>query len=178
MIHESLRSLITSSDREKVESALRDESALFWVEWDEDDDQIPGRCEAVIGSGSLSCDWSNDSLIISFRDRRVPVPLSSSPWKSLADSPVIGFLDSILPIAPGNLLRWPTRGDRHVTLCALDKALHPDFELRYARASRVEGVPALAPLPPPEWAVLEQDHGKDAVSAAFSPLRVDLNLFL
>jgi hypothetical protein len=121
MIPESIHALIRSGERPR--SALEDPTALFWVEWREDDDQVPGLCAAVMKTTELSADWNDDRLSIVWRGRRVPVPPRSSILGSLAGSSLVAFLDSLLPFSFSDLLSWPSRGNRHTTILALNESL-------------------------------------------------------
>jgi len=155
-----------------------DKAAFFWVEWNEDDDQIPGMCEAVLKTGQLAADWDDDAMAIVWRGKRFPVPLTKSFLTKLAAStwPVTSALDAVLPLSLSDALLWPSRGDRHITLLALNRALHPDYEIRHVRASDKDE-PAFAPLAASDWAALEHQYGSVAVEAVFARLQDYLNLF-
>lgn len=156
----------------------QDESAFFWVEWNEDDDQIPGMAEKVLKTGSLSVDYdAEEKLCVVWRDKRYPVILTKSILTAVADSPLTWAADAVLPLSISDALRWPSRGDRHTTLLVLDSALHPDYEIRYVRGSSSGDAPAFAPLSAADWSALEAQHGVPAVEAAFSKLAGCPNLF-
>ena len=177
MIPESIHVLIRTGATERPKVALEDSTALFWVEWNEDDDQVPGLCAAMLETTELSSVWDGDDLYIMWRGRRVPVPLPKSVLASIAASPLVAVLDAFLPVSLGNLLSWPSRGNRHITILSLCQALHPDYEIRYLRRSRAEGCAAFAALGPGEWLALEQQYGGSAVEGVFVPIREHPNLF-
>jgi hypothetical protein len=157
-------------------SPPEDKSAFFWVEWNEDDDRIPGLCEAILKTGQLAADWDDETFVIVWRGARFPVPLTKSLLNTVAANPITWAVDAVLPLSLSDALLWPSRGDRHVTLLALNRALAPDYEIRYVRASEKDE-PAFAPLAASDWAALEQQYGPDAVEAAFARLYADRNLF-
>jgi hypothetical protein len=157
-------------------SPERDKGVFFWVEWNEDDDQIPGLCEAILKTGHLAADWDDETMVIVWRGGRFPVALTKSLLTEAAGNPITWAVDAVLPLPLSDALLWPSRGDRHVTLLALNRALSPDYEIRYVRSS-ADDEPAFAPLAASDWATLEQQYGPDAVEAAFPRLRPDRNLF-
>ena len=170
MIPEAIHSIVRSGG-----PLPEDTSAFFFVEWNEDDDQIPGLCEAVLKTGTLSADWDDDdSFIIVWRGKRIPVTLTKSLLTWLAASPATSIADAVLPLPVSDALLWPSRGDRHTTLLALNDALHPDYEIRHVRES--DG-PAFAPLSTSDWTTLEQQYGVAAVEAVFVKLGKFPNLF-
>ncbi len=177
MVPESIHALIRSTPSERPQSALEDSTALFWVEWREDDDQIPALCAAVLKTTELSSEWDDDRLYIVWRGRRVPVPLAHSVLDSVAASSPVAVLDSFLPVSLVDLFSWPSRGTRHTTMLALNQALNPEYEIRYLRGSLAEGGAAFAPLAQGDWVALEQQYGRDVLEAAFAALRDKPNLF-
>jgi hypothetical protein len=176
MIPEAIHAVIRNAQA-GTPSSPEDESVFFWVEWNEDDDQIPGLCEAVLKTGQLAADWDGDTMVIVWRATRFPVPLTKSLLTEVAGNPVTWAVDAVLPLSLSDALLWPSRGDRHVTLMALNRALAPDYEIRYVRASEQDDEPAFAPLTAKDWAALEQQYGADVVEASFARLYADQNLF-
>jgi len=171
MIPEAVHNVIRKASAQPPE----DKTAFFWVEWNEDDDQIPGLCEAVLKTGTLSADWDDDeTFVIVWRGARIPVPLTKSLLTSLAASPMTAVADAVLPLPVSDALRWPSRGDRHITLLALNEAIHPDYEIRHVRGS---DPPAFPPLSASDWIALEQQYGAAAVEAVFVRLSKFPNLF-
>jgi hypothetical protein len=177
MISKAIHSLIRGGDADERRSALEDASAFFWVDFNEDDDQIPGLCEAVLKTGNLSAEWDGDDLFFARGATRVPVALTRSVLASLAASPVTAFVDSVLPFSIANMLAWPSRGDRQTTLLTLNHVLDPDYEIRYVLGSADDNSVAFAPLSKSDWIALEQQHDRAAVDAAFSPIREQPNFF-
>ena len=160
-----------------MELALEDATAFFWVDWNEDDDQIPGLCEAVLKTGDLAASWDDDSLSIVRRGQRYPVALTRSLLASITNSWFFSSLYWILPFV-GDLFYWPGRGDRHTTILAVNRALQPDYDIRYVTGSADGESAAFAPLATAEWATLESQYGEGAVGSKFAPLREEHNIFL
>jgi hypothetical protein len=177
MIPESIHNIVRNAQT-ATPSPPEDKAAFFWVEWNEDDDQIPGMCEAILKTGQLAADWDDDALVIVWRGKRFPVPLTKSPLTTLTAWawPITAVVDAVSPLSLSDALLWPSRGDRHITLLALNRALHPDFEIRHVRSSD-QDEPAFAPLAASDWAALEQQYGSVAVEAAFARLQDYPNLF-
>ena len=174
MVPEAVHKLIRHASDESVEAALEDGTAFFWVEWREDDDQIPGLWEAGLKTGKLSADWNHDdSLAVVWRGKRFPVPLA----KSIADSWLFFSVQWILPSLISDRFLWPSRGNRHITLLTLNHALHPDYEIRFVKESIDGEQAAFAPLAAADWLALEQQYGPEAVSAVFAPIQEHPNLF-
>jgi len=171
MIPDAIHSIVRNS-----ETSPEDQSVFFWVEWNEDDDQIPGMCEAILKTGQLAADWDDDTMVIVWRGTRFPVALTKSLPATLAASPITAAIDAVLPLSISDALLWPSRGDRHITLLALNRALHPDYEIRHVRASDKDEL-AFAPLAASDWTALEQQYGPVAVEAAFARLQDYPNLF-
>src|ERR1035438_143935 len=78
MIPEAIHSVIRNAQTAS-QPPPDDKSAFFWVDWNEDDDQIPGMCEAILKTGQLAADWDDDTLVIVWRGARIPVSLTKSP---------------------------------------------------------------------------------------------------
>src|ERR1035438_7030490 len=133
-------------------------------------------CEAILKTGQLAGDWDDETLVIVWRGARIPVSLTKSPLTTLAASPVIAVVDAMLPLSVSDALLWPSRGDRHITLLALNRALSPDYEIRYVRASD-DDEPAFAPLAASDWIALNEQYGSAAVDIAFARLDEGRNLF-
>lgn len=130
------------------QALLDDDQAVFWVDWRSDDAEIVAACEAVLGSGRLTCEAGDtDDLTITFGERRLPVPLTQSVH------------------------------DRHHTLMALNRVLSPDYELRLVAASDGADTLAFTVLPRREWVRLTDRFGQEQVDTAFRPLRDDQDVF-
>ena len=93
--------VIQSPTEERIQDLLDDESCVFWVDWREEDDAIAEYCESVLQTGQLSGECveadSNEGFEVhlKFKNRRIKVPLRYNV------------------------------GDRHLTLCALNRVLAP-----------------------------------------------------
>jgi hypothetical protein len=177
MIHDSIHRLLRGASPEQVELALEDATAFFWVDWNEDDDQIPGLCEAVLKTGDVAAAWDDDSLWIARRGQRYTVTLTRSLLTSITNSWVFTSVYWMLPFVR-DLFYWPSRGDRHTTILAVNRALQPDYEIRYVTGSADGEAAAFAPLAAEEWATLESQYGEGAVGSKFAALREEQNVFL
>lgn len=169
MIAESVHALLEARQTDHS-AAPEDGSAFFWVDWSEDDDQIPGACEAVLKTGQLAADWVDDRLHIVWRGVRTPVPLKDSLAARLNDSFLVAAVKSVLPDGLENVLPWFTRENRDVTLRTLNQVLQPAFEIRRVidpgRGSEV----AYLPLQPEDWLALGQQYGPERLASVFAPL--------
>ena len=129
-----------------------DDSTIFWVDWREDEADIVGYCERVLGTGSLTAEWvraatpRGSDLFISYSGRRIRVPL------------INGY------------------EDRHIALCALNQVLAPDYAVRFCIDSNGSDNLAFLPLPSARWAELE-DRYRAAVSTHFYRLAERPNVF-
>jgi hypothetical protein len=66
--------------------------------------------------------------------------------------------------------------DRHITLCSLNAALSPDYEVRLCRASAGDDTLAFLPLPTSEWQVREIKYDK-AIQIHFYKISFKPNVF-
>jgi hypothetical protein len=85
-------------------------------------------------------------IYIAYKEKRIKVPLTVSPQ------------------------------DRHITLCSLNEALAPDYEVRFCIDSNGSDTLAFLPLPTTTWAELEQKYC-DRVGALFYKIADRPNLF-
>lgn len=149
---ELIEYFLQSGDEDALASLLDDPESVFWVDWREDDDAIVEDCESILQSGTLSAEVVNVDtaegweLYIEYNHRRQEVPLTYS------------------------------EADRHVTLVALNRALSPDFEVRFCIASNGSDTLAFLPLASKDWAALERQYG-DAVAQHFYKITPRPNLF-
>jgi hypothetical protein len=149
---EQVRAVLESPTGQAVRTLLDDEAAVFWVDWRQEDETIADACEEVLGTGRLSGEYVETDtdegyeVYIRYGDRRVRVPLTY------------------------------TEADRHVTLCALNEALAPDYEVRFCVDSTGGDTLAFLPLPAAWWAELEQRYGH-AVGERFRRISARPNLF-
>ena len=169
MIPTSVHALL--GKRRTDRSALpEDQAAFFWVRWSDDDDQIPGACEAVLKTGQLFAEWVDDRLHIAWRGHRAPVPLKESVATRLIDSFLVGAITPMLPAGLGNILPWFTRENRNITLRTLNQLLQPEFEIRLV-VDPVQGSDvAYLPLHRADWQALEQQYGLEFLTSVFAPL--------
>ena len=87
MLGQTVHTLMQHPSEDEVEAALEASSTFFWVDWREDDDRIPGLCEAVPKTGEFSADWDeNDSLVVVWRSKGFPVPLTKTPLTRITSS--------------------------------------------------------------------------------------------
>lgn len=178
MVPQAVHTVMQRASEEALQVALEDASAFFWVEWREDDDQIPGLCEGVLKTGQLSADWGDDdSLAIVFRGKRFRVPLTQSVLTWVVNSWLFYSVYWILPSFITDFLLWPSRGNRHITLIALNQALGPDYEVRVVKKSLDGSEAAFLPLAAADWRELERQYGPATVGAVFGPIEEHHNLF-
>jgi len=173
MIPASVHALL--EERRSDRSALpEDQTAFFWVDWSDDDDQVPGACEAVLKTGQLSAEWIDDRLHIAWRGQRTPVPLKESVATRLSDSFLVQAMTPMLPEGLGGILPRLTRENRNITLRTLNRVLQPEFEIRLvvdpgeAEASDV----ACLPLHRDDWQALEEQYGVEFLASVFAPLEL------
>src|SRR5439155_23659726 len=123
--------VLESPTEEAIRAFLNDKGTVFWVDWQEEDDAIVEACEGILQTGVLFSelvDVNTDQgyeLYIRYRGYRARVPLSNSEQ------------------------------DRHLTLCALNQILAPDFEVRFCIDSNGSDSLAFLPLAVSRWAELE-----------------------
>lgn len=116
---------------ERIWALLRDKSYVFWVGWKQADDTIVEACESILRTGVLTGEYVEADTVGGYRifirngEQRVAIPLSYS-------------------------LR-----DRHITLCALNNFLAPDYEIRLCLASAIGDTLAFMPLASTQWRDLE-----------------------
>ena len=144
--------VLETTEKEAIQVLLEDEAAVFWVDWREEDDAIVGYCEAILQTDSLSAELAEIEtkegyeIHVQYRNKRIRVPLTYS-------------LD-----------------DRHITICALNDALAPDYEVRFCIDSNGSDTLAFLPLPQNTWRTLEKSYG-EKVSKHFYQLTATPNLF-
>jgi hypothetical protein len=152
MIPKSVDDVLQSPSEDNVSALLDDDSAVFMVDWREEDDAIVEYCESVLGTGSLSAelvDIDDDpgfELYITYAGDRAKVPLVAGPE------------------------------DRHITLYTLNQVLAPDYEVRVCVDSNVSDTLAFLPLAATDWSALESKYG-EAVAERFKRIEEKPNLF-
>ena len=152
MIPLSIQNAVAQPSEQADATLLADDSAVFWVDWREEDDAIAGYCEGILKTGSLRGevvdidDEPGFEIHISYRDRRLKVPLVVGPE------------------------------DRHLTVLTLNQVLAPEYEIRALAASRGSDSVAFAPLALQDWAALEARFGP-RMDEHFVKLRQRPNVF-
>jgi hypothetical protein len=147
-----VQAVLESPTAQAIRALLDDPSAVFWVDWRQEDETIADDCEQVLQTGHLAGELvevdSDDGyeVYLQYRDRRVKVPLSYSG------------------------------DDRHITLCALNRMLAPEYEVRFCIDSNGSDTLAFLPLSCEQWAALERRYG-EAVGHRFYKLAERPNVF-
>jgi hypothetical protein len=135
-----------------IQAMLDDGGTVFWVDWREEDDSIPGYCEDILQTGSLSGELmevdteQGYEIYVKYRDHRVKVPLTYSP------------------------------ADRHLTIYAINFMLRGEYEIRFCADSAGSDTLAFLPLSTKQWAELETRHSGD-VGKRFHKIAAKPNLF-
>lgn len=144
--------VLESPTEEAINALLDDDSTVFWIDWRQEDETIADSCELVLRTGHLSGELVEvDSVegyevYLRYRDRRVRVPLSYSG------------------------------DDRHITLCALNSVLAPEYEVRFCIDSNGSDMAAFLPLSCEQWEALELRYGS-VLGQRFYKLADRPNLF-
>jgi hypothetical protein len=144
--------VLVSPSGDDIRALLDDDRTVFWIDWRHQDETIADDCDAVLQTGQLSgelVEVDSDAgyeVYLQYRDRRVKVPLNYSG------------------------------DDRHITLCALNRVLAPDYEVRFCIDSNGGDTLAFLPLRCEQWAELERRYG-EAVGRRFYRLAERPNLF-
>ena len=148
----TIAAVLKAPTKGAIETMFDDKDAVFWVDWREDDGAIAKYCEGVLHTGNLAAAWvdsdspSGCDLYISYKASRNRVPLVSG------------------------------HEDRHITLCALNRVLAPEFQIRFCIDSNGSDTLAFVALPSAEWSELERRFGP-AVSRHFYLFGDHPNLF-
>jgi hypothetical protein len=151
MIHPVVEALLSSQSDDAL-NAFLESGAVFHVDHREEDELIAGYCERVLSTGDLASelvDIDDDpgfELELSHGGRTLKAGLRGDP------------------------------GDRHLTILALNRVLHPQYEIRVCVDTKVTDTLAFLALTTQEWAALEARF-KDAVSRRFRKVEVSPNLF-
>jgi hypothetical protein len=99
---------------------------FFAVDWREDDADIVEYCADCLGLTSLTAEWRDEDLVVSFEGRELKVPL-------------------IMDVA-----------DRHITICTLNDLLSPNYQIRFLVFSHGSDTLGLAALSAADWQSLEK----------------------
>jgi hypothetical protein len=144
--------VLASPTDDAIRALLEDDTTVFWIDWRQDDETIAKSCESVLQTGHLSGELNEvDSdegyeVYLQQRDRRVQVPLDYGGR------------------------------DRHITLCALNRVLAPECEVRLCIDSSGSDSLAFLPLSCERCAAPEQRYG-EAVGQRFYRLAERPNFF-
>ena len=144
--------VLESHTENSVRALLDDDTTVFWIDWRQEDETIAESCELILQTGHLSGELAEvDSdegfeVYLQYRDQRLKVPLSYSG------------------------------DDRHITLCALNRALAPEYEVRFCIDSNGSDTLAFLPLECKKWCELEAQYG-EAVAKRFYKIAERPNLF-
>lgn len=144
--------VLESPTEDAVRALLDDDTTVFWIDWRQEDETIAESCESVLQTGHLSGELvevdtdEGFEAYLQYRDRRVKVPLSYSD------------------------------DDRHITLCALNRVLAPEYEVRFCIDSNGSDTLAFLPLESKQWSAFESRYG-EAVSKRFYKITERPNLF-
>ena len=142
---EVARQLLLRPPEQKLRELLNSGGRLFWVDWRESDDDIVRSVSVALHAPELSPRWDGEHLQILYRGQATPVHLRRN------------------------------RGDRDVTLWALNEALAGQFEIRLARDSDGADTLAFLVLECATWQSLAAEFGAQLdqvfqVLGASSPL--------
>lgn len=145
---DELRQRLCDRDEQFVENAFFDDTCrhFFAVDWREDDASIVEYCAECLDSDSLRAEWREDSLVIIRDGSETAVPLTDSD------------------------------ADRHITICALNDVLQPEYEIRYLVCSQGSDTAGFAVLRSSDWQSLEQEC-RPVVGENFLKLRDLPNVF-
>ena len=144
--------VLETPTEDAIRALLDDDATVFWIDWRQEDETIAESCESVL----QTCDLTGElvevdsehgfEVYVQYRDNRVKVPLNYSG------------------------------DDRHITLCALNRALAPEFEVRFCIDSNGSDTLAFLPLACERWAAFERQYG-EAVGRRFYRFTERPNLF-
>lgn len=149
---DTITAVLRDPTQRAIDAMFINKGSVIWVDLNEEDGNIVQACEAVLQTGSLAAEWVcartplGGDLYITYAGRRSRVPL------------VFGH------------------EDRHITLCALNRVLTPDYQIRFSIDSKGSDVLAFVPLPTAQWQELEQRFGA-AVNQHFYLFADQPNLF-
>ncbi len=111
---------------------------VFWVDWREAEDMIVSMAAEALGTQDLSCEWQDRKFFVRYKNQLTPVPLEFVP------------------------------GEQDKTLWALNKAISPDYEVRFIWASEGGDTLAFMALAADAWKTLESKFGKKVEDAFMS----------
>lgn len=133
---------------DQISHELFDEvqDGVFWVDWREADEDIVGLAAAIIGGDKLSPEWIDGNLNIKFHETLTEIPLKFEP------------------------------GEQDITLLALNKAIEPEFEIRFVKASDGGDTLAFLMLDKASWSELDSVFGIK-VDEAFSKIENGSSFF-
>jgi len=123
------RELIENPGELSTRRLFQRANGVFWVDWREASEDIVNLAAQCIGDKDLAADWIGDKLRIRFR----------------------GHLTEV-PTAPG--LR-----EQDAVLLALNRAVDPEYEIRFVKASDGGDTLAFLPLGKELWSELQDRFG-------------------
>jgi len=120
--------MVIDRDEVGLERAYFDSQCphFFAVDWREDDADIVAYCRKALELESLTAEWRDEDLFIVFGGREVRAPLQ-------------------MDVA-----------DRHITICALNDVLSPNYEVRFLVFSQGSDTLGFAALSMADWRELEK----------------------
>jgi hypothetical protein len=123
----NLRQMVIDRDELELERAFFENRCpqFFAVDWREDEADIVGYCAQALGLESLTAEWRDGDLFVIFEGCEVLLPLQ---------------LDA---------------ADRHITICALNGILSPNYEVRFLVFSHGSDTLGFAALSAADWRELE-----------------------
>lgn len=133
---------------DETSNELFDEAqdGVFWVDWREADEDIIGLAAEIIGGDKLAPEWIDDKLNVRFNQTLTEIPLKFEP------------------------------GEQDITLLALNKAIEPEFEIRFVKASDGGDTLAFLILDKESWSELDSVFG-NKVNDAFTKIESGSSFF-
>ena len=122
------------------------QDGVFWVNWREADEDIIGLAARIIGGDKLSPEWIDGKLNVKFHETLTEIPLKFEP------------------------------GEQDITLLALNKAIEPEFEIRFIEASDGGDTLAFLILDKESWSELDLVFGTK-VDDAFTKIESGSSFF-
>jgi len=123
-----LRQMVIDRNEVGLERAFFDNGCPHFcaVDWREDDADIVAYCAQALELQTLTAEWRDEDLLITFEGREVKVPLQ-------------------IDVA-----------DRHITVCTLNDVLSPKYEIRFLVFSHGSDTLGFAALGVADWQELEK----------------------
>jgi hypothetical protein len=125
-----LRDIIYDPGNRIIDQLFDGVEGVFWVDWREADENIIKMAAQIIGDNTLAPEWNEGALYVKFRGQLTKVPLNFEP------------------------------GEQHITLATLDRAIGPDYEIRYMKASEGGDTTAFMLLKRQQLSALNAEFGE------------------